>query len=169
MHSTARSMWASLRHRSDGGDEMGLKSTLEQANRGKRDMGGRRVMVAARLLSHSLGIHAEPAFDPTDSKDTNLQNQKTEPYDGCLFKDVLEFGIRGEAQKIRLQVVDEKGLIEAESKGLFSPGDAIDLLKKLPLPLSPGASQWLKDCLREGCQTQSKTSQTSGNKEGKKC
>jgi hypothetical protein len=76
-------------------------------------------------------------------------NGKAESYGSCLFKDVLELGIRGEAQKIQLQVVDEKGSVKAELKGLFSPGDAMDLLKKLPLPLSPRAPRWLKDCLRE--------------------
>jgi hypothetical protein len=98
-----------------------------------------------------------------------LVNGKTEPYDGCLFKDVLEFGIRGEAQKIRLQVVDEKGLVKAESKGFFAPGDAIDLLRKLPLPLSTRAPQWLKDCLGENNQTENKTSQKYGNEKVKTC
>jgi len=69
----------------------------------------------------------------------------------CLFKDVLELGIRGEAQKIQLQVVDERGVPKAESKRLFSPSNAIGLLRKLPLPLFPQAPRWLKDCLKEDC------------------
>jgi hypothetical protein len=80
---------------------------------------------------------------------TESVNGKTESYGDCLFKDVLELGIRGEAQKIQLLVVDGKGSVKAKSKVLFSPGNAMDLLKKLPLPLSPRAPQWLKDCLRE--------------------
>jgi len=100
---------------------------------------------------------------------TESVNGKSESYGGHLFKDVLELGIRGEAQKIRLQVVDGKGSVKAESKRLLPPSTAIGLLKKLPLPLSPGAPQWLKDCLRNDFIAPRQTSQTSGNKKGKTC
>ena len=82
---------------------------------------------------------------------TESVNGKSESYGGHFFKDVLEFGIRGEAQKIQLQVVDGKGSVKAESQGLFSPGIAVDLLKRLPLPLSSKAPQWLKECLGGNC------------------
>jgi hypothetical protein len=74
---------------------------------------------------------------------------RTESHSGLFFKDIVEFGIRGEAQKIQLQVVDGNGLVLAESKNVFSIDEAIRLLKKLPLPLSPQAPPWLKECLRE--------------------
>jgi len=96
-------------------------------------------------------------------------NSKSESCGGRFFKDILEFGIRGEAQKIRLQVVDGKGSVVSDSKGVFALGEAIDLLRKLPLPLSPSAPQWLKDCLGENNPTGNGTSQESKSKKRRRC
>ena len=79
---------------------------------------------------------------------TESVNDKTKSYDGRLFKNVLEFGRRGEAQKIQLQVVDGNGSVMAETKSVFSVEEAVNLLKKLLLlPLSPQAPPWLKNRL----------------------
>jgi hypothetical protein len=105
--------------------------------------------MAARLLSRCLGIEAEPATETAAFDGKSPRGWKTKPHSNHFFKDIVEFGIRGEAQKIQLQVVDGEGYVKAESKAVFPPSIAINLLKKLPLPLSPQAPPWLKDCLRE--------------------
>ena len=45
--------------------------------------------------------------------------------------------------------MDEEGNALAESAGAFRIGQALDLLGKLPLRLSPHADRWLKDALGE--------------------
>lgn len=59
----------------------------------------------------------------------------------------LEFSADGEKVELQLLVTDEKGLIKAESRQFFPLGHALDLLARLPLPLSPRAQRWLKDPL----------------------
>ena len=129
---------------------MALISKFEPMACEKKVTDRREKTMAARLLSHYLGIQTEPVVE-TVALNEKSSRRKIKPYSSRFFKDIIEFGIRGEAQKIQLQVVDGKGSVIAESKGVFPPNEATDLLKKLPLPLSPQAPPWLKDYLREDC------------------
>jgi hypothetical protein len=105
--------------------------------------------MAARLMWCCLGIQAEPAFDVTDPNGADTPNVKAEPYGIGLFKNAFDFSADGEKVELQLLIADEKGLIKAESKQFFPLGHRLDLLARLPLPLSPRAQQWLKDALGE--------------------
>jgi hypothetical protein len=105
--------------------------------------------MAARLMSYCLGIEAEPAFYMTNPHGAGTPRARAEPYGIGLFKDAHDFSIDGEKVELQLLIVDEKGLIKAESKQFFPLGHGMDLLARLPLPLSPRAQQWIKDALGE--------------------
>jgi hypothetical protein len=105
--------------------------------------------MAARLLWCCLGIQAEPAFDVTNPNVADTPNVKLEPYGIGLFKDAHDFSFDGEKVELQLLVTDEKGLVRAESSRLFPLGHGMDLLARLPLPVSPRAVKWLKDALCE--------------------
>lgn len=105
--------------------------------------------MAARLMWCCLAVKAEPVFDDTDPNVKDTPNFKLEPYGIGLFKDAFDFRVNGEKVELQLLVTDEKGLVRAESRELFPLGHALDLLARLPLPLSPRADQWLKDALGE--------------------
>jgi len=109
----------------------------------------RKATVAARLLTCCLGIPAEPAFDVTCPTGRDTAVLKEAPLGEGLFKDAFDFAALAETRDIQLLVVDENGRIKAESKECYPLGEALELLERLPLPLSPRTDRWLKDCLGE--------------------
>lgn len=123
--------------------------TLEMSDQERRAWERRAATMAARLMWCCLGIQAEPAFDVTDPNGADTPKVKLEPYGIGLFKDAFDFSADGEKVELQLLVTDEKGLIKAESRQFFPLGHALDLLARLPLPLSPCAQRWLKDALGE--------------------
>jgi hypothetical protein len=48
------------------------------------------------------------------------------------FQDLFDMGTFGEHRKLQLLLVDEAGSIVAESKQLYTPGKAFELLERLP-------------------------------------
>lgn len=122
---------------------------LEMSDQERKAWGRRAATMAARLMWCCLGIQAEPAFDVTNANGADTPNVKLESYGIGLFKDAFDFSADGEKVELQLLITDEKGLIKAESRQFFPLGHALDLLARLPLPLSPRAQQWLKDTLGE--------------------
>lgn len=138
---------------------MATMSSDEKSNQKNGGVAEHKATAAAEPLLGHLGLQAEAVFSLANPASTSLQILRTGPRNTRLFKDVIEYGIRGEAQKIQLQVIDSNGSVVSESESLFPLSDAVDLLRMLPLPLSPTAPQWLKECLSGDCQGQSRTSQ----------
>jgi len=109
----------------------------------------RKAAVAARLLNCCLGIAAEPSFDLSCATGRASATVKDIPLGDGMYKDVFDFGAAGEMPELQLLVVDEDGRIKAESKQMYTLGEGLALLGRLPLPLSPWAERWVKDCLGE--------------------
>lgn len=128
---------------------MAQTETLEMSDQERRAWDRRAATMAARLMRCCLGIEAEPAFDVTNPNGAGTARVKGEPYGIGLFKDAFDFRACAEVPELQVLIVDEKGLTKAESKELFSLGQVLDLLAKLPLPVAPRAAQWLKDALGE--------------------
>ena len=128
---------------------MAVISVMNVSDQERRASDRRKATMAARLLASCLGIEVEPAFDVSNPLAADTARVKADSFGDGLYKDIFDMGARGESPELQLLVVDEKGLIKAESKQLFSLGQALDLLERLPLALSPRAPQWLKDCLGE--------------------
>jgi len=135
--------------------------TLEMSDQERRAWERRAATMAARLMWCCLGIPSEPAFDVTDPNGADTPKVKLEPYGIGLFKDAFDFSVDGEKVELQLLVTDEKGLIKAESRQFFPLGHALDLLARLPLPLSPRAQRWLKDALGEAGPNTGQASQGS--------
>jgi hypothetical protein len=123
---------------------------LETADEERRAWDRRQATMAARLLTCCLGIAAEPAFDVTSPTGRDTAILKETPLGEGLYKDAFDFAGLAESRDIQLLVVDENGRIKAESRQCHPLGGALELLQRLPLPLSPRAERWLKDCLGEG-------------------
>jgi len=140
---------------------MAETSTLEMSDQERRAWERRAATMAARLMWCCLGIPSEPAFDLTDPNGADTPKVKLEPYGIGLFKDAFDFSADGEKVELQLLVTDEKGLIKAESRQFFPLGHALDLLARLPLPLSPRAQRWLKDALGEAGPNTGQVSQGS--------
>jgi len=109
----------------------------------------RKAAMAARLLACCLGIPAEPAFDLADPAGRDCGRFRDQPYGDGLYKDLLDLGCWGGARQVQLRVLDECGRVKAESRRLYSLGQAVELLERLPLPLFPRAGRWLRDALGE--------------------
>ena len=109
----------------------------------------RKAMMATRLLVSCLGIEAEPGFDLTNPEERNVASRKPKGLGECLFKDAFCESMDQESWHLQLLVVDEKGNVLAQSKGMRALGHGLDLLEKLPLRVSPHAEDWLKDAMGE--------------------
>jgi hypothetical protein len=144
-----------------GGENMAETLTLEMSDQERRAWERRAATLAARLMWCCLGIPSEPAFDVTDPNGADTPKVKLEPYGIGLFKDAFDFSMDGEKVELQLLVTDEKGLIKAESRQFFPLGHGLDLLARLPLPLSPRAQRWLKDALGEAGPNTGQASQGS--------
>jgi hypothetical protein len=129
-------------------DKTGV-SLMNVSDQERRATDRRKATMAARLLASCLGIQAGPAFDVSDPLAADTPKLKAEPYGDGLYKDVFDLSARGESAALQLLVVDEMGKLKAESKESYSLGQALDLLERLPLPLSSQAQQWVKDCMGE--------------------
>jgi hypothetical protein len=111
----------------------------------------RQVTIAARLLGTCLGIPVQPAFDVSDREGPNGVKANRKPLGQGLFKDAYDVtGGSDERPNLVVLVVDENGEKKAESKQCYALGFALDLLARLPLPVSPKAEQWFKNCMGEG-------------------
>jgi hypothetical protein len=124
-------------------------AALEAADEERRAWDRRQATSAARLLTCCLGIAAEPAFDVTSPTGRDTAVLKEMPLGEGLYKDAFDFAGLAESRDVQLLVVDENGRIKAESKQCYPLGEALELLQRLPLPLSPQADRWLKNCLGE--------------------
>ena len=109
----------------------------------------RKATMATRLLVSCLGIEAEPGFDLTEPEDKNLATRKPKALGECLFKDAFCESMDQESWHLQVLVVDEKGNVLAQSKGMRALGHGLDLLERLPLRVSPHAEGWLRDALGE--------------------
>ena len=136
-----------------GGECMAEKLAIEMKDEEGRAWDRRQATIAARLLACCLGIPAEPAFDVSDSGGRDRAKAKGMPLGQGLFKDAFDITGGSETPSLQLLVVDENGETKARSKQAYYLGHGLDLLERLPLPLSPGAERWLKNCLGEGGDT----------------
>jgi hypothetical protein len=110
----------------------------------------RQATIAARLLACCLGIPAEPAFDVSASRGRKGAKVKDRALGQGLFKDAFDLSDGPDTTYLQLLVVDETGRTKARSKQAYYLGHGLDLLERLPLPLSPGAEGWIRNCLGEG-------------------
>ena len=137
--------------------EAALTAEITEEERRARDRN--KAATAAIFLARSLGIRAEPAFDLTSSEGRVGKGYIIPPLGEVVHKDAFDMGCSGEDRELQLLLVDERGNILAESKELYSLGQALELLDRLPMSLSPGAEQWLKDALGNAASGASQTEQ----------
>jgi hypothetical protein len=142
-------------------EQIETTTTLDTSGQEKRAWERRAATMAARLMWCCLGIEAEPGFDITRGRGAGDAKIEAPHYGIGLFKDALDFSADGEEIQLQLFIADENGLIKAASKRWFPLGHALDLLSRLPLPVAPQASQWLKDALGESGPTAGRASQAS--------
>jgi len=110
----------------------------------------RQVTIATRLLATCLGVPVQPAIDVSDPEGPDGVKAKRRPLGQGLFKSACDVTDGNEERpSLVVQVVDENGETKAESKQCHALGFALDLLERLPLPVSPKAEQWIKNCLGE--------------------
>jgi hypothetical protein len=129
--------------------EMETTATLVTSSPARSGWETQAATMAARLMWCCLGIEAEPGFDVTGGQGGWATKVEAPLYGIGLFKDVRDFSANGEETQLQLLIADENGFIKAASKRWFPLGHALDLLSRLPLPVAPQASQWLKDALGE--------------------
>ena len=126
---------------------MAEKSAIEMGDEEGLAWDRRQATIAARLLACCLGIPAEPAFDVSGSGGRDRAKAKDMALGQGLFKDAFDITDGSETPSLQLLVVDENGKTKARSKQAYYLGLGLDLLERLPLPLSPRADRWVKDCL----------------------
>jgi hypothetical protein len=129
---------------------MARKSAIEIKDEERLAWDRRQATIATRLLACCLGIPAEPAFDVSGSGGRDRAKVKGMPLGQGLFKDAFDLSDGPDATYLQLLVVDETGRTKARSKQTYPMGHALDLLERLPLPLSPGAAGWIGNCLGQG-------------------
>ena len=109
----------------------------------------RKAALAARLLACCLGIPAEPGFDLAGQDRGGYQRTRPYAMGECVFKDASDDSPDEECGRLQLLLVDEHGNVLAQSKETHPLGNALDLLERLPLRVSPHADGWLKNALGE--------------------